>query len=142
MSLGVSQAQLNAFSEVKEVYDNGLDAAYLIFNMGEAAFKLSKGAKSCALLPIQRMARLYHRQTSTSNLWPASASTLRQLLHSSSISAHICKQAGSKWGRRITVCTRSLSTLTQLDFNSYIKLKRFEDASDPYTRDRRCQWRS
>ena len=104
------------FSQVKDVYDTGLYAPRLIFNMDEVAFELSalEGCAKLRLVPIQRMAKLYHRQMNTSHLWLASASILHQFLLSSSIKAHNCKKVGSRCGRRVTGwCASSLSTPTQ-----------------------------
>lgn len=85
VSFSVCQV-FKCFSQVKEVYGTGLYAPHLIFNMDEVAFELSssRALEECGelrLVAIQRMAKLYHRQMSTSHLWLASASTLRQFLH-------------------------------------------------------------
>ncbi|OWZ62956.1 hypothetical protein AYX14_05937 [Cryptococcus neoformans] len=81
------------------------------------------------------MAKLHHRQMSTSHLWFASASTLGQFLHSSSIKAHICNKAGSKCEQEDDR-VHQLAINTDLSWiNSYVLLKWLEDAYDSYTRD-------
>ncbi|OXC63705.1 hypothetical protein AYX13_06599 [Cryptococcus neoformans] len=54
------------------------------------------------LVPIQRMAQVYHRQTSISHPWLTSASTLGQFFHSSSIKAHISARRLVQGGGRMT----------------------------------------
>ncbi|EAL17424.1 hypothetical protein CNBM2280 [Cryptococcus deneoformans B-3501A] len=100
---------------VKEVYGTGLYAPHLIFNMDEVAFELSssRALEECGelrLVAIQRMAKLYHRQMSTSHL----RTTARKLVQ------------GAGGGRQV---------VRQGWINSYVMLKWLEDAFDPYTRD-------
>ena len=125
------------FSQVKEVYDAGLYAPTLSSTWTKL-LSSSQALKECGelrLVPVQRMAKLHHRQMRTSHLWFASASTLGQFLHSSSIKAHICNKAGSKCEQEDDR-VHQLAINTDLSWiNSYVILKWLEDAYDSYTRD-------
>lgn len=92
-------------SQVKEVYNSGLSTPHLISTWTRllSSSQALKECKGLCHVPTQRMAKLYHCWMSTSHLWLASTLTLHQFLPASFIRVHICKKAGSRCGKKVTV---------------------------------------